>query len=47
MKERETNVTDQFDEIFRLHHDPEERARRKLLKIRDKRIEDIKADIGL
>ena len=37
----------QFEDIYEKHHDPEERAKRKILENRKKREEDSKNDSGL
>lgn len=37
----------QFDSIYREHHDPQSREKRKIMENRDKRAELIKQDSGL
>ena len=37
----------QFQEIYKAHHDPEERAKKRILRNRIKRANDIKRDLGI
>ncbi len=37
----------QFDEIYKKHHDPEERKKRKIIENRKKRFETNKEDLGM
>jgi len=46
MKER-NEAGKQFNEIFREHHDPENKYKKKLLENREKRKKNIKEDNGL
>lgn len=40
-------ISKQFEEIYAKHNDPEEKAKIKLLKDREKRAKKIKEDLGL
>ena len=41
------DVTKQFDEIYRDHHSPKSREKKRILEYRAKRLRDIKKDKGL
>ena len=41
------DVTKQFDEVYREHHDPKSREKKRILEYREKRLKDIKKDRGL
>ena len=37
----------QFAEIYKLHHDPEERIKKRILRNREKRALEIRKDLGI
>ena len=47
MKKEMSESGRQFEEIYRLHSDPEERAKKRILNNRKKRAEYIKRDLGI
>ena len=46
-KKPRSEVSIQFEEIYKAHHDPEERAKKRILNNRKKRAEYIKRDLGI
>jgi hypothetical protein len=47
MDKKRNEPARQFEEIFREHHDPEMKYKKKILDNREKRKEDIREDLGI
>ena len=47
MKKELSESGRQFEEIYRLHSDPEERAKKRILRNREKRALEIRKDLGI
>ena len=46
-KKPRSEVSIQFEEIYKAHHDPEERAKKRILRHREKRALEIRKDLGI
>ena len=47
MKKEMSESGRQFQEIYKAHHDPEERAKKRILRNREKRALEIRKDLGI
>ena len=47
MKKEMSESGRQFEEIYKLHHDPEERIKKRILRNREKRALEIRKDLGI
>ena len=47
MKKEMSEVGRQFEEIYKAHHDPEERAKKRIKQNREKRALEIRKDLGI
>ena len=41
------DVTKEFDEVYREHHSPKSREKKRILEYREKRLRDLKRDRGI